>query len=88
MTILAPQEYELLEDAAYGAGMEFQSYSGRGMYGTTCIGVTGDIAQLIRMVLLVAEVAPDLAQKLAEVSTDNMGLDYIYYWTSIQGTEH
>ena len=69
-------------DAAENAGLELRTgYSGRGMYGKTCIGVVGYVSDLIAFVLEVAEWDRELAQdELTQVSSDGMGTSTIYYW--------
>lgn len=54
-------------------GRVYRRYSGRGMYGATCIGIS----------------CPDLTGVLVEVgrkkpSYDNLGRGYIVYWTTIE----
>jgi len=62
------------------------TYSGRGMYGNVCLGLTGRIDDLMRFVAWV--VAADLEDLTIDMLTlgmsqDNMGLDMIYYWPNI-----
>jgi hypothetical protein len=52
-------------------------YSGRGMFGKTCLGVVGSMQDLD---ILLSEI-PGSAVGLRK---DNMGLDYIYYWPDIE----
>ena len=62
-----------LIDALDSGGYEWQEYSGRGMMGARCIGVTIDeVTDLF-----------SLGQHLSDFSTpkiDNMGRQYIVYW--------
>ncbi len=85
-------KFELIVDAFLSAGYTPQEYSGRMMYGSTCLGV--ECADPIRAVLemvsalavelddamLVQEVVPDLY----ESRTDSMGRNQIVYWPSIK----
>jgi hypothetical protein len=52
------------------------TYSGRYMYGATCLGVVGPMADLDELLSEVKGSAKGLKK-------DNMGLDYIYYWPEI-----
>lgn len=49
-----------------------ESYSGRGMYGKSCMGIVGESANEI-----IAAVG------IRGAVTDGMGLSYIVYWPSI-----
>lgn len=63
---------------AYGYGFR-PDYSGRFMYGKTCVGIVGNS---------VNDILTDLANEgfsLSGYQTDNMGLGYIVYFTSIKG---
>jgi hypothetical protein len=53
-------------------------YSGRGMFGKTCLGVVGAMEDLDALLSEVKGSASGLRK-------DNMGLDYIYYWPEIKG---
>jgi hypothetical protein len=78
-----------------------ENYSGRGMYGATCVGFTGSVADLVAFVIDVAEVVafqkehdgkvdPDLEiiqRHLCDVEIDSMGRDSIFYWPTIQTDE-
>jgi hypothetical protein len=60
-------------------GLEIRpSYSGRGMFGATCLGVVGSMADLDTLLSEVRGSAKGLRK-------DSMGLDYIYYWPGIAG---
>lgn len=70
------------------------SYSGRGMYGKTCIAVTGDnISDAMKFVLVLVEVlyphtdAYDQRQFILDLCqnmcTDNMGMSYVYYFPAL-----
>lgn len=82
---------EMLEDV----GADVRSYSGRGMFGKQCIGITGDISEmkdtlkcvLDRLFDLVADDdsvdiddIKETAHKLLDRQQDSMGLDYVWYW--------
>lgn len=68
------------------------SYSGRGMYGKQCVGITGSETACMSLisaviVALVDEVEADefpaAVDTLMSFSRDNMGLDIIVYWPQI-----
>jgi hypothetical protein len=62
-------------------GLEIRSdYSGRGMFGATCLGVVGATHDLDALMSEIKGSAEGLKK-------DNMGLDYIYYWPEIEGKE-
>jgi hypothetical protein len=76
-------------------------YSGRGMYGRTCVGFVGGVSDLVAFVVDVTEeyayqverdgeVDPDLAlikNHLYGVEVDSMGTDSIFYWPTIRTEE-
>lgn len=86
---------ELLEHA--GIDEARYDYSGRGMYGTTCFGIVGSAADLVRFATSVAgamwtahtEEVEALYDALREqdVAEDSMGRDAIYYWPRLAITE-
>ena len=57
-------------------GQMYEDYSGRGMYGQTCIGITCADPQGC-----IEEAA---ARGLRGSRTDNMGKEYIVYWPSVR----
>lgn len=81
----AKQAIEVLEDVMYSSGnVEFtmRSYSGRGMYGKSCVGiVVSDLSEVFK-----------LGQELSEyhfptLKSDSMGLDMIVYWPYLHLTD-
>lgn len=84
---------QLCEDAAddgrYGGRqMRVRSYSGRGMFGASCLGVEGDSLVEIFAALFqaAADQGPDLqeiADALADGRTDSMGRGVILYFPQI-----
>lgn len=89
---------ELHEDLAMEVDCELRtSYSGRGMYGKTCLGfVTNNVPGLaFHLGMLLAEWQPrsdewgevDTEQLIiaftGNAHTDSMGLDTIVYWPSV-----
>lgn len=63
-------------------------YSGRGMYGAECLGVSGSNSDLHALMFEVAQ-SSELADMLkAAPSADSMGLGTIHYWRHIQVDGH
>lgn len=87
---------ELLADLEWAYQDEISmrtDYSGRGMYGTTCLGFTVPNAArfMFSLGILMAEWQPHadvelgvLHERLAMSMHDNMGLSTIVYWPSIK----
>jgi hypothetical protein len=75
---------QVLEDA----GIQTRSYSGRGMYGDTCLAATTDVGPGEIMAALVdAELTDDerneVAQAVRSTRTDSMGRGIVYYWIDV-----
>lgn len=68
----------LTEIAEELGGKVRETYSGRGMFGATCMGITCDSA----------ETCKKMASKrgIQGASVDSMGLHYIVYWRSLNTT--
>lgn len=83
---------QLLLDAADAADIEEDylrwDYSGRGMYGRSCFGIVGRMADYSRFLVALAtegEEGHDVAWELTDrVSTDNMAYDTIFYFPGAQ----
>jgi len=83
--------FDKLVSTIEDAGFEARSYSGRGMYGSQCLGVSCDspISCVMQIVSSFCENADDvesvkdLVDTLSDPSTDAMGRGGIVYWTSI-----
>lgn len=69
--------HQIIEEIADEIGGEvYEGYSGRFMYGKTCLGITcSDVVQCI-------EVAG--SKGLMGAKYDSLGLDYIVYWPNPQ----
>ena len=65
--------------AAKVAGTVRRNYSGRGMYGKTCVGIVCESP--------VTAVKSAQSRGLSGALTDNMGRDYIVYWPTVQAIE-
>lgn len=61
------------------------TYSGRGMFGDQCIGLTGTAGDLMRFVVALIELDEALiADELADrVLSDNMGTETIFYFPGV-----
>ncbi len=76
-------------------GLEVRSYSGRGMYGAECIGVTGSnthqiLAQIIIGLAEMGDEGLDAAEHFTRegaVKSDSMGLDGIVYFPRLPWME-
>ena len=85
-------EISLLQMMLEKAGYETRSYSGRGMYGKKCLGVTcGNVFKLFSDVLSAIDGCPydmlDLNKLSSEFNTaqsDNMGMDIVVYFPDVE----
>lgn len=80
---LTRQETEAVRWAASETGSLYEEYSGRGMYGATCFGVTGPTSVLGRFLvaLRMYDEHVELCEGLAEAAThDDLGLGSIWYF--------
>lgn len=83
--------WETIEEAALDAGLEpesdiYRAYSGRFMYGRSCLGVVGTINQYTEFLLAMerSDCGDEYTNKMAEnVTTDNMGRQTIFYFPGI-----
>lgn len=67
-----------IRQLAEGEGIEFRSdYSGRFMYGRTCVGVVADEPSLIEFA---GRFAMEFGETLPAPATDHLGLSTIWYW--------
>jgi hypothetical protein len=77
-------------------------YTGRGMYGTRCIGIVGSTKDLVRFMLKIVPLLdpmwdtewshdgvmiPEYSPEWENVSHDTMGTQLIYYWPAIKAVE-
>lgn len=86
---------EQLRDACDDSGeVEFYNgYSGRGMYGEQCVGITGSFSDCM---LVIAELIKaereesgfnDMVDQLLDFKQDSMGRDVILYWPDLEKAE-
>jgi hypothetical protein len=73
---------ELLQDAADSADAKLRLYSGRGMFGSSCLGIEVDnFGQAALFFAVLGDMSIDLAETLARrLRTDNMGYGMIVYF--------
>jgi hypothetical protein len=80
---------ELLEEEGFDLRRD---YSGRGMYGKTCLGLVGDTRDLIRFIRFIerehadeyTNFPMDDVDWLDDVREDSMGRSTIFYWPKVQ----
>jgi hypothetical protein len=75
----------IIEDLDY----ECRSYSGRGMFGSSCLAFEiDDLSQLLQLGYDIAEYASennlDVSYSLGKARWDNMGHDYIIYFPGVE----
>lgn len=94
MTTAIPRD--ALEQLAINADLDLEDelrldYSGRGMYGSTCIGIVGSVTTLTHFIRTLSEqvlvgeengLVPFL-EEVHNVRQDSMGRDQIFYWPYI-----
>ena len=73
---LAEQIRIIEEVSATIGGTLYEDYSGRGMFGATCLGIVCADPQ--------AAIEEAAARGLRGSSHDNMGKDFIVYWPAVQ----
>ncbi len=80
-----------LQRVLEAGGLECQSYSGRGMFGASCLGVVtrspGELAEaVLQGVLELGDLTPEdyagVKARLHNSRRDSMGFDIISYWPS------
>lgn len=59
-----------------------RSYSGRGMYGSSCLAIVCDTNELalIMFTLGLTQQSPNLLDYIQGMRRDNMGLSSVFYW--------
>ena len=76
---------ECLEKLADYFGFDVRSYSGRGMYGKTCLAIVGEGINLISLGYALGEMDRDIDKyDLDNMRSDSMGLGMVYYWPNIE----
>lgn len=80
---LSSEQFEAVQDQFNDVR---DDYSGRGMYGATCVAVVGDAATFADFIQAVTEVTGGAvrARSLASICRqDSMGFDTVYYWPGL-----
>ena len=76
---------ESLRDTAENYDARFvDDYSGRGMYGKTCVGVILEYDDITEIMF---DVYDETGYRLPPPHTDSMGMDTIYYWPGLKVEE-
>lgn len=86
---------QLIKDTAEdsGAANFYNGYSGRGMYGRKCVGLTGSMQDIMQVIGAVIKEAhfnsdeiefTDVVDCLLDFKQDSMGLDVIVYWPELE----
>jgi hypothetical protein len=77
---------DAMEGLAMDLGGEFRDdYSGRGMYGETCVGVVFDYRSDIYEFMF--DVYEETGYRLTAPAEDSMGISTIFYWPGLQRGE-
>jgi hypothetical protein len=81
---------EHLIQALEGSDFTVRDYSGRGMYGTHCVGIdvdtTGDVMKIAAMLTESGVEVDEIIELGERMTTDSMGRGMIIYWPSIKLT--
>lgn len=86
MILVGSQTLDALRQAADEAGVRLrESYSGRGMWGTACIGVVvDDYEQAGEFRAALRAIHPELEKALGSSRSDSLGRGVIVYWPAMQ----
>lgn len=83
---------ELLEEQC--GDTTVRSYSGRAMYGKSCLAITGSLLACIKAVLMVVASVEEASERDAialwlagNLRTDSMGFDVVWYWPKLEFLE-
>ena len=86
-TVLTQQQVDTIEEVAWAMNVELRSYSGRSMYGDSCLAIVLDSSELMRFAIDLHKADRNTATLLADsqIRQDSMGRDSeIIYWPHIQ----
>lgn len=82
---LTPDQFKDFETLVYDIDGEiYEDYSGRGMFGKSCLGITVENLEKSLFKLGKESLNYDFYQELEWFRTDNMGRSYIIYFPKIQ----
>jgi hypothetical protein len=86
--------FQTITETLDDMGIEYRSYSGRGMYGAECLGIDVDhgsnftvasvAAKLVLELMAAGERTAAETVALADIRTDSMGLGAIVYFQDIK----
>jgi hypothetical protein len=69
-------------------GLECQSYSGRNMYGQTCLGVVTSLGELMASVTCTTDLnSEEVCEAVRGIKLDSLGHDTIYYFPEVSFVE-
>lgn len=83
-------EYAAYESDDFDQDNIRYEYSGRGMYGKTCLSIVGSLSDLgAFLCTVVPYIDEDVVPMSAwlDVRQDSMGLQSVFYWTQIQAVK-
>lgn len=84
-TLLTDKQFDHIETCFYNAdGEDIMSYSGRGMYGDQCLGLTFESLSDAFNFCLLAGGYEGLTEALSSPSHDSMGRGVVIYFPKIQ----
>lgn len=75
--------YTLRSIADAVGGRPYADYSGRGMYGRTCVGIVLDYDAVADLSEAIADAGADEILDREGRSQDSLGLNTIIYWTGV-----
>lgn len=68
-------------------GIEYRSYSGRGMYGRRCFAIQSDDCENMSLLVDIAYSFGEQSEDptgLHDIRTDSMGLGSVMYWPNVE----
>mgnify|MGYP007100040836 FL=1 len=85
MKLTEDQLIEIADEASYYGDVEpYLNYSGRGMYGDTCVGFSGDVSEMLLGIAATQVLGIGEARILAtKAHTDSMGMGIIVYFPGV-----
>ena len=66
------------------AGYDYRSYSGRGMFGSSCPGIVDDDPAVVLVDMCTSTNKEKAVWLKTHYRTDNMGLQMVIYWPDIK----